>query len=100
MTSNQMSTVRTGMTPETVFATTEAVAREVSKVVVGQEKLVHRLLTALFASIPHSCTRSGSGGGCGHVLLEGVAGVARTRAVATGPPVRHGRSQRGELARG
>ena len=58
MTLNQTSTVRAGMTTETVFATTEAVAREVSKVVVGQETLVHRLLTALFTSIPYSFTRS------------------------------------------
>src|SRR2546425_8977578 len=71
------------MTTETVFATTEAVAREVSKVVVGQETLVHRLLTALFTSIPYSFTRSGSRGGCGHVLLEGVPGVAKTLTVTT-----------------
>jgi MoxR-like ATPase len=83
MTSNQTSTARAGMTTETVFATTEAVAHEVSKVVVGQAMLVQRLLTALFASIPYSFTRSGSRGGCGHVLLEGVPGVAKTLTVTT-----------------
>src|SRR2546422_9614619 len=83
MTSNQTSTARADMTIETVFATTEAIAREVSKVVVGQARLVDRLLTALFASIPYSATRSGSRGGCGHVLLEGVPGVAKTLTVTT-----------------
>jgi MoxR-like ATPase len=66
-----------------VFATTEAIAREVSKVVVGQATLVHRLLTALFASIPYSFTHPGSHGGCGHVLLEGVPGVAKTLTATT-----------------
>ncbi len=37
---------------------------EVSKVVVGQKKLVHRLLTGLLCN--------------GHVLLEGVPGLAKT----------------------
>ena len=45
MTLNQTSTARADMTIETVFATTEAIAREVSKVVVGQARLVDRLLT-------------------------------------------------------
>src|SRR3989441_4689889 len=71
------------MTTETVFATTEAVAREVSKVVVGEARLVGRLLPGLVASIPFSGTRSGSRGGCGHVLLEGVPGVAKTLTVTT-----------------
>ena len=83
MISNQTGTARAGMTAETVFATTEALAREVSKVVVGQSTLVHRLLTALFASIPYSFTGSRPGGGCGHVLLEGVPGVAKTLTVTT-----------------
>jgi MoxR-like ATPase len=83
MISNQTGTARAGITAETVFATTEALAREVSKVVVGQSILVHRLLTALFASIPYSFTGSRPGGGCGHVLLEGVPGVAKTLTVTT-----------------
>lgn len=42
---------------------------EVSKVVVGQKKLVHRLLTGLLCN--------------GHVLLEGVPGLAKTLTVRT-----------------
>jgi MoxR-like ATPase len=71
------------VTAETIFATAEALEREVSKVVVGQTVLVRRLLTALFASIPYSFARSGARAGCGHVLLEGVPGVAKTLTVTT-----------------
>jgi MoxR-like ATPase len=42
---------------------------EVSKVVIGQKKLVHRLLTGLLCN--------------GHVLLEGVPGLAKTLTVRT-----------------
>jgi MoxR-like ATPase len=42
---------------------------EVSKVVVGQKKLVHRLITGLLCN--------------GHVLLEGVPGLAKTLTVRT-----------------
>ncbi len=42
---------------------------EVSKVVVGQKKLVHRLVTGLLCN--------------GHVLLEGVPGLAKTLTVRT-----------------
>ncbi len=83
MTLNPTTTMRGGMAAETVFATTESLANEVSKVVVGQTTLVHRLLTALFTAIPYSFTRSGSRAGCGHVLLEGVPGVAKTLTVTT-----------------
>ncbi|MEM6912217.1 MAG: AAA family ATPase [Verrucomicrobiota bacterium] len=47
--------------------TLQAVRREVARVVVGQEKLVERLLLALLCD--------------GHVLLEGVPGVAKTLTV-------------------
>ena len=48
------------------FSTLQA---EVGKVLVGQEKMLHRLLLALLAD--------------GHVLLEGVPGLAKTLAVKT-----------------
>ncbi len=47
----------------------DAVRAEVAKVLVGQDELVHRLLLALLAD--------------GHVLLEGVPGLAKTLAVGT-----------------
>ena len=47
----------------------KAVKSEVGKVIVGQEALVERLLIALFCS--------------GHILIEGVPGLAKTLAVKT-----------------
>ena len=47
--------------------TLDAIRREVSRVLVGQEKLLDRLLMALVCN--------------GHILLEGVPGIAKTTAV-------------------
>jgi MoxR-like ATPase len=47
----------------------DAVRREVAKVLVGQDKLMDRLLTSLATG--------------GHILLEGVPGLAKTTAVKT-----------------
>ncbi len=51
------------------------VIREVSKVVVGQEYMVNRLLVGLFTN--------------GHILLEGVPGLAKTLTVSTLAQVLH-----------
>ncbi|MFQ6133067.1 MAG: AAA family ATPase [Armatimonadota bacterium] len=48
---------------------TERITREIAKVIVGQEAIIERLLAALLAD--------------GHVLLEGVPGLAKTMAVRT-----------------
>jgi MoxR-like ATPase len=48
-------------------AKTRALIQEISKVLIGQEAMVHRLLVGLFSG--------------GHVLLEGVPGLAKTLAV-------------------
>jgi MoxR-like ATPase len=71
------------LTAEEVFAVTSALAGEITKVVAGQHSLVQRLLAALFAAVPYSFTRSEGRAGCGHVLLEGVPGVAKTLTVTT-----------------
>jgi MoxR-like ATPase len=57
--------------------------QEISKVIVGQQLLVRRLLTGLFASIPYSFTGGEAKTGCGHLLLEGVPGVAKTLLATT-----------------
>jgi MoxR-like ATPase len=51
------------------------VIREVGKVVVGQEYMVHRLLVGLFTN--------------GHILLEGVPGLAKTLTISTLAQVLH-----------
>lgn len=62
-----------------LFAKIEA---EVNQVIIGQEDLVRMLLTALFTDIPYAFKKGAAAnsetGGCAHVLLEGVPGVAKT----------------------
>jgi MoxR-like ATPase len=55
--------------PSTDAARLERVLFEIKRVIVGQDRLVERMLVALLAR--------------GHVLLEGVPGVAKTLAVET-----------------
>jgi len=69
---------------ENAFAAVEAIAREINKVIVGQEWLIQRLLIGLFSEIPYSFQRDGEQkSGYGHVLLEGVPGLAKTLTVMT-----------------
>ena len=70
-------------TVEDAFELVAALEQEIAGVIVGQQTLIKRLLTALFAAIPFATLRAGSGSGCGHVLLEGVPGVAKTLVATT-----------------
>src|SRR5216117_1302689 len=60
-------TTRTAKTNDAVL--TQTITREVAKRVVGQEVMVERLLIGLLTG--------------GHILLEGVPGLAKTLAVRT-----------------
>ena len=68
---------------ESAYETFQALEREITGVIAGQPILIRRLLTGLFAAIPYSYTRSETRAGCGHVLLEGVPGVAKTLTITT-----------------
>jgi len=57
--------------------------QEIAKVIVGQHTLVRRMLTALFAAIPFAISEGRARSGCGHLLLEGVPGVAKTLTATT-----------------
>ena len=57
--------------------------QEVGKVIVGQRTLIRRMLTALFAAIPFAASKGRARTGCGHLLLEGVPGVAKTLTATT-----------------
>ena len=71
-------------TKETIHEQIQRVAREINKVIVGQEWLIERLLIGLFSSIPYSFKRDNEERmGYGHVLLEGVPGLAKTLTVMT-----------------
>ena len=65
---------------EDAGATLEVVTDEIAKVIVGQHVLVNRLLTALLSE--------------GHLLVEGVPGLAKTRTVKTAACVVGGSWQR------
>jgi len=56
---------------------------EVGKVIVGQHTLIRRMLTGLFAAIPFAVSEGRARAGCGHLLLEGVPGVAKTLTATT-----------------
>jgi MoxR-like ATPase len=69
---------------EKVFEAIQRVEQEVNRVIVGQEWLIRRLLIGLFSEIPYSFRRDGEEkSGYGHVLLEGVPGLAKTLTVMT-----------------
>jgi MoxR-like ATPase len=73
----------TTMTANAAGAITTALEREIGKVIVGQHVLIRRMLTALFAAIPFSASKGRARAGCGHLLLEGVPGVAKTLTATT-----------------
>ena len=52
------------MNPYEVYVFAEKIKKEIAKIIVGKEHIVDRLLAALLVN--------------GHVLLEGVPGVAKT----------------------
>ena len=70
-------------TPTEAYDLITALEEEIGKVIVGQHLLVRRLLTGLFAAIPYSFSGGNVRTGCGHVLLEGVPGVAKTLTATT-----------------
>ena len=68
--------VPSGIAADHATALVAALEAEVAKVIVGQHTLIRRLLTGLLAAIPFATARSETRAGCGHILLEGVPGVA------------------------
>jgi MoxR-like ATPase len=73
---------REDLSQENVFQAIQAMAQEINKVIVGQEWLIQRLLIGLFSALPYSFKRDGEEKtGYGHVLLEGVPGLAKTLTV-------------------
>ena len=75
---------REPLTQEKVFSAIQGIAQEINKIIVGQEWLIQRLLIGLFSEIPYSFKRGeGEKTGYGHVLVEGVPGLAKTLTVMT-----------------
>jgi MoxR-like ATPase len=65
-------------------AVVSRVEAEINKVIVGQQWLIRRLLIGLLAVIPYSFRRDEEErSGYGHILLEGVPGLAKTLTIMT-----------------
>lgn len=72
------------LTQEKAHSVIMSVAGEVNKVIVGQDWQIQRLLIGLFSEIPYSFKHGEEKKtGYGHVLLEGVPGLAKTLTVMT-----------------
>ncbi len=66
------------------FAVVSQVEDQINRVIVGQSWLVRRLLIGLFARIPYAFKRGDEERtGYGHILLEGVPGLAKTLTIMT-----------------
>jgi MoxR-like ATPase len=74
---------------------------EINDIIIGQENMVRQLLVGLFTEIPYSFKKddeaNGHRGGCAHILLEGVPGVAKTLAVVAISSMIHAKFQRIQL---
>ena len=61
------------------------IEEDINSIIIGQDQMVRLLLVGLFTEIPYSFKKdeesNGHRGGCAHILLEGVPGVAKTLAV-------------------
>lgn len=72
------------MDQEAAFHLVEQIEDEIGKVIVGQPWLIRRLMIGLFSKIPYSFKRGEEERtGCGHILLEGVPGLAKTLTIMT-----------------
>jgi len=71
------------LTLSRAFELSNELEKEISRIIVGQHVLIRRLLTGLYAYIPYAFKSGEVYAGCGHVLLEGVPGVAKTLTAVT-----------------
>src|SRR5439155_25152644 len=56
---------------------------EFGTVIAAQHELIRRRLTGRFAAIAFATSKGRARSGCGHILLEGVPGVAKTLTATT-----------------
>ena len=83
MSIQELTTAPPPPTAEHAAAVMSGLEQEIGKVIVGQHVLIRRMLTGLFAAIPFAAARGQARTGCGHLLLEGVPGVAKTLTATT-----------------
>src|SRR5581483_12350151 len=71
------------------------IEEQIRKVIVGQDDLIRRILIGLFGRIPYSFKRGEEEkAGSGHILLEGVPGLAKTLLVSAIANTIHAKFQR------
>lgn len=89
------------MNKNEALALLTTIEEQINGIIIGQEELLRGLLVGLFTEIQYSLRKEGDNdgirGGCAHVLLEGVPGVAKTLAVVAISSVIHARFQRIQL---
>ena len=90
-------TEQTWLNAQTAAGIVSGLEQEIGKVIVGQHTLIRRMLTALFAAIPFAVSQGRARTGCGHLLLEGVPGVAKTLTATTIAKAISARFQRVQL---
>ena len=67
-------------TKEQAWEIIHQIEGQVRRVIIGQDELVRKILIGLFGKIPYSFRRGeAEKTGSGHILLEGVPGLAKTR---------------------
>src|SRR5438034_4200452 len=69
-------------TKEKAWEVIARIEEQIRKVIIGQDDLIRRILFALCGRIPYSFKKGDEEkAGSGHILLEGVPGLAKTRLV-------------------
>src|SRR5215471_8068875 len=70
-------------TKEQAWEIVTRIEEQIRRVVIGQDDLIRRILIALFGRIPYSFKKGEEEkAGSGHILLEGVPGLAKTLLVS------------------
>lgn len=82
-------------TNEQAWEIVHQIEEQVHRVIIGQDELVRKILIGLFGRIPYSFRRGEEEKtGSGHVLLEGVPGLAKTLLVSAIANTFHAKFQR------
>ena len=82
-------------TKEQAWEIIHQIEGQVRRVVIGQDELVRKILIGLFGKIPYSFRRGeAEKTGSGHILLEGVPGLAKTLLVSAIANTIHAKFQR------
>jgi MoxR-like ATPase len=78
-----LETIAKVETHEQAWEVIHAIEEQVRRIVIGQDDLIRKILIGLIGRIPYSFKKGeGEMAGSGHILLEGVPGLAKTLLVS------------------